>query len=527
VPSGAPVPTVVLRTPYGRRAMRERAIEIDPIRWVRAGFAVVIQDVRGRGDSEGRFSLLDPLDVTDAEDTAIWVRAQAWSDGRIVTVGNSYSGCLQLQAVDHGLPGLVAAAPTVSGGLRSIWYRGGALRLSGLGSWFSLLLRDALSALPMPDAQQVERLLAESQLERFSHLLEPGSLASRIGGPLRNAIAAPTGDGYWRSTQPDVIAPVPAIHASGWYDSCLSATVEAYRAWYEADIATAPQALLLGPWDHVFNSAAQPEWDLTAELAPSPVMLFERQLEFHEAALRGAGRAELSRAWTFVLGANRWAEGDTWPPPGARLVDLQLGVSEDGTGELTQRAEVSRRLRYTYDPRDPVPTIAGNHGGGRPVRLDHTPAEARADVLVFTSPPLLRDLEIAGMPRAILSLASSVPATDFVVRLMMVRPDGASVLFSDGVWSGLLADLTLDADRSLRRCAIDLSPIHALLRAGSRIRLHVTSSDYPAIYPNPNTGHDLASGPPTRTQIAEQVVATGAFSRVTLPVVHPGVASMF
>jgi putative CocE/NonD family hydrolase len=519
-PSAGRVPAILLRTPYDRQDLRERVMEVDPLLATRRGHAVVIQDLRGRFASGGQFQALMP-DVEDGADSVAWIRQQPWSDGRVMMVGGSYDGCVQFQAARARPEGLVAIAPTVSGTLRTIWYPGGALKLSGIVGWMTMLLADALVGdCEAVERRQLEDLLDATPLERFHACIEPGSAAWRIAEPLRHWVSTPPTDRYWTETTAVPRDPLPAVHTTGFYDGCLAAAVGAYAAWSAIADPDSPQMLTLGPWDHMLE-AVYPNLGLDGPHVPPGILALKRALAFFDVVLGRASREELAPVMSFVLGRNRWHEDTRWPPADVRELDLALAAEADG-GRLVRDAGTAERraVRYRYDPRDPVPTLGGAHSvWGLTGPLEQGSVESRPDVLTFTSSPFDAELEIAGGLLARLAVASSAPATDFIARLTLVRADGRSLPLAHGIWSGRLADLPAAAVEH-RSCEIWLGPIHVELAPGERIRLQVTSSCYPDIYPNPNTGHDLSEGPPTRFQVAEQSLLTGGpmCSSLSLPV---------
>jgi putative CocE/NonD family hydrolase len=520
-PTGS-TPTILLRTPYDRQALQDRIREVDPLAAVRRGFAVVIQDLRGRFGSNGQFEALVP-DVTDGADTVRWIRRQPWSDGRVTMVGGSYDGCVQFQAARARPEGLLAIAPTVSGSLRTIWHPGGALRLAGIEGWMTTLLVDALEEDISPRGRgEIEDLLDATPLERFHAFMEAGTFAWQIAAPLRHCVTRPRSDRYWTETTAVPRNPLPAVHTTGYYDLCCEAALDAYAAWSAVADPNVPQWLTLGPWDHELG-AAYPDLGLDRLHSPPGLMALDRQMEFFDTVLGRRSVPEAPPVMSFVLGRDRWHEDTRWPPAGVQKLDLALMADEEGDGRLvTARSGVERTMRYLYDPRDPVPTLGGAHVvAGLVGPIEQAPIESRHDVLIFTSSPFGAEVEIAGAPMVRLAVASSAPATDFIARLTLVRPDGRSLPLVHGIWSGLLAEIPLVASRSAFRCCeIRLGSIHLALAPGERLRLQVTSSCYPDIYPNPNTGHDISLGPPLHVQVAEQALLAGGLhgSSLSLPV---------
>jgi len=513
-------PAILLRTPYDRRFLPHRLFELDPLALARGGFAVAIQDVRGRFAAEGTWEPLVP-DAQDGADAVAWLRAQPWCDGRVVTAGNSYSGCVQFRLAQARPEGLLAVAPTVGGAFADVLRPGGALRLCAIDMFVGWAMLDALAGeLPAAERAELEQLLDGSPLERFHAFLEPGSLAARMGEPVRRWLDPPQSDPYWTTVTAVPERPLPAIHTTGCYDSCASAAVAAHAVWSAAADEQCPQLLTLGPWEHQLYVTVAPVLGLDDPRVPGADFAHARQRAFFESVMRGEPGSGMAPVMSYVLGRNRWHEDTQWPPRGVRSVALSLVHAAEGGALAREATGPPAPCRYRYDPRDPVPTFGGAHAMWRVTGpFEQAAVEARADVLCFTSGAFDAELEIAGEPVAHLVVGSSAPATDFVVKLCAVLPDGRSIALVNGNWSGRLADLPAAADASLRRCSIRLGPIHVALAPGTRLRLQVTSSSYPDLYPNPNTGHDLRLGPPPSVAVAEQTVLAGAgASTLELPV---------
>lgn len=512
------VPTILLRTPYDRQLLVQRINEIDPLMATRRGFAVVLQDVRGRYGSSGAFEPLAP-DAADGADSIAWIRRQPWSDGCAMMVGASYDGCVQFAAARARPEGLIAIAPTVSGALHRICHPGDAVNLVAIDDWVIEAITDAIPQERDATARlELEDLLRATPLERFHALIEPETRVWRLCAPLRVWVSTSPSDRYWTETTAVPKRPLPAIHTTGYYDLCLDPAIEAYAAWKASSDPATPQLLTLGPWDHDL-AAVYPDLGLSAPLSPPGLFALERQLSFFDAVLGRAPAEDLVPVKSFVLGRNRWHEDTQWPPAGVRQMKLWLTTDSDGNGRLaSENRRGGHLLRYSYDPRDPVPTLGGGHAvWGLTGPIEQTLIESRPDVLSFTSARYEAEVEIAGAPTARLLVASSAPATDFLARLTLVVPDGRSLALVHGLWSGRLADLPVSpAHPDHRCCDIRLPPIHLALAPGVRLRLQITSSCYPAIYPNPNTGHDLRLGPPPRVQTAEQTLLLGGIDGCSL-----------
>ncbi len=347
-------PAILMRTPYDRTALGERARELNLRSAVERGYAVVIQDVRGRYASGGEFRMLMP-DVEDGADTIGWIRCQPWSDGRVVMIGSSYDGCVQFAAARSRPAGLMAIAPTVSGALRTIWHEGETVKLAGLDSWLIGRLREQRAQVEDSAATAIDQLLAADPVSRYHALLDRESSAWALGEAVRHVLSGRAGDDFWGAAAALPAEPLPAIHASGWYDSCLTASVEAFEGWQAA--GGAPQQLLVGPWGHELSTVHYPPLGLTGPNTPPPSVVQEAQMDFFDAVLGRGSRSVGGCVTTWVLGANRWQHGEAWPPLSTCAVPIMLGG--DAAPALSPDAGERGLVQFAYDPADPVPTLGG------------------------------------------------------------------------------------------------------------------------------------------------------------------------
>lgn len=519
LPAVAPVPTVLLRTPYGRRELWALASEADPWRVLKHGFALVMQDVRGLGDSEGQFDAT-LSDGVDGAQTVDWIARQPWSDGRVVLAGQSYNGFVQFATARERPEGLMAIAPAMTGSPRTIHYPGGALRLAGVTGWAAALVAGSVVARrPSKETAgaqaELDAFLAAGPLQRIHALLAPGPALAARTEPIRAWWGTGEADPYWQRAAATPAIELPAIHMTGWYDGCLPAALEGYEAFValsEKAERPMPQHLIIGPWLHSTSRTAYPEFELSMEAAMEPI---EWQLEFLRAAIDGTLASHEPAVRSFALGRNAWVNFSEWPPRDAvaRQWYLSPGVEEAHDAGRLMEAPASEQatMRYAYDPADPAPTLGGRNGvPGRAGPFDMAALSERADVLTFSTDPLTEELELAGRVAVELTVASSAPATDYIAHLCLQRPDGQMIALCNGVWSGHMKDLRYaDGPGDGRRCRVDLGHVHVHVRPGERLALQLTSSNFPELYPNPNTGHDLFNGVPIAWHIAEQTIICG------------------
>ncbi len=490
-----PWPVLLMRQPYGRD-IASTVVYAHPTWWAREGFMVVIQDVRGRGDSEGEFYAFRH-ETEDGVDTVAWAAALPGSNGRVGMYGFSYQGSTQLLAALGKPPALRALAPHMTAfDLYAGWfYRDGILQLSTTLGWASQMLRE--------DARR-RGAASEAALEH--NWLNPGALCALLPiqgvAPIthddlpsygRDWIANSRPDPYWAEF--DLLPRIaelalPMFHLSGWYDFYLRGSVEGFRAM----AATHPdQVLLAGPWQHLpwgehvggipLGPAAAPTTD--AAMAA----WFHHWLD-QESVTRPA---PLPPVKYFVLGRNQWSEATTWPPADTTsqtwfLSSATRANSRYGDGTLDQGGSGGPEDLFTYDPEVPVVAPGGNRGGNAAFGPhDLAPQQEGNNLLVYTSAPLTRALTIAGDPRCELHVKSSAVRTHFVVRLSRVKPDGAALFLTLGATE--VPDANAADGKVL---SIKLDPIAVEFAAGDCIRLDVASSAFPLLIRSPNTATDPA-----------------------------------
>ena len=546
---GPAVPALVQRQPYDKR-LAQAYVYDHPAVYARHGYAVVIQDTRGRFASEGAFHPLR-LDAEDGYDTVEWCAAQPWCGGKVGSFGFSIPGLNQLLAAALRPPHLAAAAPGFyPGGMyEGFTHVGGTFGLAAVMDWALILAVDA--ARRRTAARAGGQGGAEAALEAVR-------AAAAVGGrwpaalPLRQIpfletpdlmpflkeyLDHPAHDSYWQEWE---LAPrlakvaVPCLHMGGWYDSFIPQTIRAYEALRAA--GRTEHRLLVGPWYHIPWTRQVGAVDFGEE-AGNVVGAWQRA--WFDAQLKGAREAldALPPVRVFVTGANRWRDADSWPLAGGAAERWFLhgggfANSLSGDGALGREAPGDEPPDFfVYDPFDPVPSLGG-HSCCLPETapmgpMDQRPVERRNDVLVYSSPPLDSPLFAAGFVKARLHAATSATDTDFTIKLCDVEPDGRSLNLFEGVIRGRFRESrTVEKPLEPHRVyafAIDVGVICHLFRPGHRIRVEVSSSNYPAFDRNPNTGQPIGGEHTFDLKPAHQTVFhDGARpSFVDLPVVRP------
>ena len=531
---GGPYPVLLARMPYGKDLPFDSSY-LDPVRAVRRGYIVAIQDVRGRYASEGKFTPF-VREFEDGYDSVEWAAKLPGSSGSVGMIGLSYLGKAQWHAAVMQPPSLKSMAPGQTWGnhLNGAQMRGGARELGLIQYWAQGAL--ALGILfrkyrgepqkigeKLPElVGSIDTLLAGGGYDALplTQLPDPDDLTPFV----RGGFARGADDESWEYLNIDGRydrVEAPTFHIGGWYDCFIGETLRQYEAMKERAKAagTRPPRLLVGPWTHAeFGSTVG---DLDFGIGSSGAFLnyrgdlTEAHLRWFDATLKGDERSleERPPVEVFVMGENRWRGYEEWPVPGAYEERWHLR----GGGRLAREApEPGEPDEYDYDPRDPVPTVGGAilmapiH---RPGARDQREIEDRPDVLVYTSEALRKDHTVLGPVHATVFAATSAPDTDFVVRLVDVYPDGRAIGVADGVIRASARE-AFPAPGVTRPAGpkpiepgrvysynVDLWATGITFRAGHRIRVHITSSCFPRWDRNPNTGEGPDSA---HTEVARQ-----------------------
>lgn len=484
-------PAILVRTPYGKGS----GITPNHQSFVEHGYVVVVQDVRGRYHSGGVFETYYQ-ETPDGDDTLNWIARQWWSDGKIGMIGGSYLGIVQWKAALSGNPHLKAILPIVSGDddYRDRFYStGGAIKLGHRLQWMSENLR--APGVPKPE---FDRFIWRLPL-RMADRAATGQHSSM----LQKALDHPSYDAFWKSVSVrehiDKIR-VPVFAVGGWYDNYVEGDLDAFTLLRQLGRAN---RLIVGPWAH--NMAYKfPGVDFGAE---ARIPLRKLQLDWFDYWLRGSSTPPSTPPLRyFVMGANRWREGDQWPPKGVRYLPLYLASSgrantASGDGELRTGPRASDAADvFVYDPMKPVPTAGGAVCCNAKVfpwgPLDQRDVERRRDVLVYTGRPLKRPIEIAGPVRVVLHVSTTAADTDFTAKLVDVWPDGRAINLTDGIlrlrYRESIEKPELAIPGKIYRVEIDAGPTSAVFQKGHSVRLEISSSNFPRFARNPNTGRSIA-----------------------------------
>lgn len=493
-PKGAgPWPVILYRTPYGKGDEKWSGAKD----MARKGYVTMVQDCRGRGTSEG---LWEPFlhEARDGFDTQEWVGKQDWCDGQIATAGGSYVGWTQWASAPGSSRHLKAMVPMVPFGntYDDVAYAGGAMMLGLLGGW-----GQAVAGI-FPDSNRLHRTYAHLPLQTFTNQLEKP--APYIDGWIRH----PTYDDYWKARGIDRRyrdITVPILNIGGWYDIFSKTTLElttGVRTKSRSRQARTNQFVIMGPWAHGVAVRKVGDLDFGEE---APLKVYSRQFDWFEHWLKGRdnGIQHWPPYYLFVMGENRWRGENEWPLKRTRFTPFYLRSAGHartllGDGTLSpDRPGTEPPDEYTYDGNNPVPTVGGNNIiGATDGPRDQSAVEQRDDVLVYTM-NVEQDLEVTGPVKLILWAASSARDTDFTGKLVDVHPDGKAYNLCEGILRARFRE-GLDRPRLLtpgkaERFEIDLWVTSNLFKRGHRLRLEVSSSNFPRFDRNPNSGNPFAS----------------------------------
>ena len=495
-PHSSPHPTLLMRQPYGR-AIASTVVFAHPVWFARHGYNVVIQDVRGRGDSGGEFYPFRH-EPRDGAETISWLRTRDESNGRVGMYGFSYQGMTQLLAAAEQPEGLQCIAPGMTAyDLYHGWfYHHGALRLaSSLGWGLQLLKADARRRRLREASPRLEQ--AWANLATQTSVLPFGDHPALHGEGVPQYVldwfAHDQPGEYWTSldvTQSLTRITIPALHISGWYDTYLKGSVDGFRALSElagSVFAREHQYLVAGPWQHIpwGDRIGAANFGSDALLDSDAILL-----RWFNHWLKDSGEfSGEPRIRHFVLGENCWRQADAWPVKPNHTLYLHSegrANSRKGNGVLSTSPPGADETCdvFVYDPE--VPVLAPGGPAAASGQFDQALLEMGNNLLVYTTEPLKDALRIFGTPRVSLYCASSASDTDFTAKLIRVRPDGAAEFVCIGIArsSWLFANTGYQAD-SVHHWEFDLEPTSCWFAAGDRIRLEVASSAFPLYDRNP------------------------------------------
>ena len=544
-----PLPTILVRTPYDKSAPGTASHSIEPLRGGGGGFAGVFQDTRGRYTSDGEFYPYR-YEAEDGYDSVEWAASQPWSNGRIGMTGLSYLGAVQWLAATMRPPHLKAIVPITIGSehyMDMMSRTGGAFKHGYLLFWGTAFVAPerVQRRIDSGTATADDLLTILQGIDGFDGQVSHRPLKTvfpQAGNPALEFYfdwmerkAEDSQNSTVRNHYQEI--DVPALVVGGWYDYFLDGTLENFRGVRHSgatEAAREGQRLLIGPWSHALGSTFG-DVDFGVFASTTGVDFYGMQTDHFARHLTDSVDVAPWRVRIYVMGENVWRDEDDWPLARAEERLWYLGgdgTSKSDAGTLMPHApndELSDA--YLYNPHKPSPTIGGATGlpglieGSSVGPHDQRPVESRSDVLVYSSPVLAETIEVTGPVRAVLYASSSALDTDFIVRLCDVAPDGTSRILTEGViraqYREGLDSASLLEPNQIYKYDIDMVATSNVFMLGHRIRVDVTSSSFPWIEPNPNTGHAIGEDGYEDLRVALQTVFHDAThpSHVVLPMV--------
>lgn len=579
----SPLPVILERTPYNKTApsRSERTVS-DPVPmsremvasfFIEHGYAVVYQDCRGRFASEGSFTKY-LSEGEDGYDTIIWILKQSWCSGKIATMGLSYAAHAQAALACLNPPGL-ACMFLDSGGFSNAYQggirQGGAFEMKQ-ATW---AYKQALESPAAKNNPLIEKALkSENIKEWFSRMPwkkghSPVKWVPEYEDYLFEQWQNGNFDDFWKQTGIyaegfyNDFSDVPMIHMSSWFDPYARTATENYiglKKCKKSEIC-----LVLGPWTHGnrcltffgdvdFGPEAPIDGNLDKDFLSYRLSWFDRFFK----ASSTEGKKKWPEVSYFLMGGGsglkngegrlihggKWKFADSWPLPGTKLTPYYL--SDNGTLDTSPCPADKSSLSYDYDPKNPVPSIGGTITSGEPVmtggafdqreemrffgsKPPYLPLASRPDVLVFETAPLAKPVEVTGPVEARLWISSSCPDTDFTIKLVDVYPPGQDYPqgFAMNITDGILRvryrnsweKPELMEEGKIYEVLVKAFPSSNFFAEGHRIRLDISSSNYPHFDINPNTGEPEGNWLRTRTAVNTVYMDRRRPSHIILPII--------
>ena len=568
-----PVPVILMRTQYGKTAAQIQPSRFQTPAWFASHcYIVVIQDIRGQYASQGTFYEY-ANDRNDGYDSVEWAAHLPGSNGKVGMYGSSYVGATQWLAATATPPSLKTIVPsnTASDYYDGWTYEDGAFRLGFIENWMMETIVNS-AAVNRGDTKLAAKLHEEGKdIAKWMQFLpydqfppfHPGDAA--VAPYFFDAIKHSSNDEYWKTfsieSRYDKVD-VPVLAFEGWYDAFLIGALRNFngvRTKGANELARTNQRIVIGPWEHLGwgrpDSPVSPRLKAIGPVAHSPVnelMLawFDHFLKDKENGVSTGPRVDY-----FEMGENKWHTSTEWPLQNTQYQKWYLASdghaasvmgdgalnttvpgtnSSTGAGQATGTPETTMTNaasdEFIYDPSNPVPSVGGHSccswTTGPQGQFDQSSIEQRSDILVYSSQPLTAPLEITGPVTVILYASSSASDTDFTAKLVDVFPDGMAVNLNNGIQATRFRDSLSKSSPiepgKIYQYKINVWPTSNLFLPGHRIRLEISSSDFPQFAPNPNTGEPF--GASARWQTAKQSIIHDSEhpSAIILPVIPQG-----
>lgn len=518
------LPVILVRTPYNKNTWRHESSEA--YLFAGQGYVVAVQDVRGRFESEGIFSLMKH-EARDGFDTIDWLVAQPWSSGKVGTYGCSYLSEVQIALAKMKHPNHVAMIPQAGGGVNRydgvIW--GGAFELAIAFGWmYQNGSRFHLKPPPgapddfyarMGDYFDPTPTLPEINFREIWQTLPLIEMMNRAGGPItdwEDYVSHEPGDQWWYQRdylQEDDQFDVPALMINSWYDFGVAESLTMFNRFQKnAERARARnnQFIVISPTTHCASEEATQETIIGQRNLGDPQFdYWNLYLRWFDYWLKGIENAvaEIPKLQIYVMGKNHWRAESEWPLARMQFTPYYFhsdgkANSRMGTGTLSiQRPSEEPADGYVYDPSAPVPSIGGplcctGSSDAPPGSYDQNEVEMRNDVMVYSTSELEQGIEITGPVEVVLHVSSSARDTDFTSKLVDVYPDGTAYMVLEGIMraryrEGYTNKVWMKPDE-IYELKVELGATSNYFAPGHRIRLEISSSSFPRFDRNLNTG---------------------------------------
>jgi hypothetical protein len=508
-----PLPTLLHRTPYNKREQLTGG-SLDANRIATSGFNLFVQDVRGRFASGGIFNPY-VSEQSDGHQTLAWIMRQPWSKPAVGMLGRSYAGAAQWLAASGSPPpsGLLAIAPEVGGAdFYEGWtYRGGVLQFGYVLHW---LLEDLIwpthDSRMKSNSQEIENLL-NCPSELYNRPWQILNLVDQLAPYYKDWLNHTQQDEYWRRVSAfDGISEMtaPSLSIGGWYDVFLPSTLAAFkrvRSTTRSRFARESSRLIVGPWNHTQRNGVFSTRTFDLDNRAKPFNLTDIHIDWFRSHLCNHSTIPCGPpVELYIMGVDKWRNFEDWPPPQAKILELFLhsaGGANTVLGDGTLCMEVPDQARtdlYIYNPNDPAPTVDRFFEQGKvDVEILYGPTnkrhlENRSDMLFYTSAPLNSPMTVVGEILVVLYASFSAPSTDFTAKLFDVFLDGTPHLLCDGIiragHRGPAESVSHECHGEVSRFVIEVGATANVFRSGHRIRLAISSSNFPRFDRNPNTG---------------------------------------
>jgi uncharacterized protein len=511
-------PVLLQRTPYDKSYSRSFGMKA-----ASRGYVVVVQDVRGRFTSEGEWYPFRH-ESQDGYDTVEWAAALSESNGKVGMFGGSYVGATQMLAAIAGPPHLSGIAPGVTASnYHENWtYQGGAFEQWFNQSWTSGLAQNTLARRAAQDTNALN-WKDVLPLESYPILAQPD--AKSLAPYYRDWLAHPNYDDYWKAVALEESyskIQVPILHIAAWYDIFLGGSLRNYvllKSQAGSETARTGQHLLVEVGGHAGGSDQR----RIGEVDFGPATPYDNEellLKWYDYLLKGQANefAGKKPVRIFVMGKNEWRDEEAWPLARATATKYFLhsagkANSSAGDGQLSAQAPVTEsKDSYAYDPANPVPTIGGplccDSMHLAPGPRNQQVVEERSDVLVYTTPAFTHDTEVTGPVSLDLFASTSAKDTDFTAKLLDVWPNGFAQNLTEGIlrlrYRNSVDRPELARPGEIYHVVVDLWATSNVFLAGHRLRLEISSSNFPRFDRNLNTGEDQATS--TKMQPATNTI---------------------